>query len=310
MTINYNSNVILLQGKRNIHDGLYDIPITNIQPDNCILPPCIANITHKPVLPPSMSPPKAQPTSKPKKLNKYNEYNINNITSTLLNTTIKQYLNSDTSTVTPITIVSPSLNVIIRKDTTKRDLVKFLHAACCSPVPSTWIKAIKKNHFATWPGLTAELVTKYLPPTIATAKGHLKQERQGLQSTKQPPSFDESSFPLPTNNKKTNDLVLLLSDQHTFTKAYLDLTGKFPVQSSRGNNYILVVYYHDANAILVQPLKNRNSPTIMDAWQSIYQRLQQAGVAPNLWILDNECSTDLKETFTKQQITWQRVPPH
>jgi hypothetical protein len=36
----------------------------------------------------------------------------------------------------------------------KRDLVRFLHAAAFSPVPDTWLKAIRAGHFATWPGLT------------------------------------------------------------------------------------------------------------------------------------------------------------
>ena len=82
------------------------------------------------------------------------------------------------------TITSPSLNVILRKKETKKDLISFLHAACCSPTSTTWIKAIENNQFATWPGLNTRLIKKHLPPSIATAQGHLKQERHGLQSTK------------------------------------------------------------------------------------------------------------------------------
>ena len=84
----------------------------------------------------------------------------------------------------PVSIVSPSINVILRKKQTNEDLITFLHAACCSLVPTTWIKAIENGQFATWPGLTPKLIRKYLSPSEHTAKGHLKQERQGLQSTK------------------------------------------------------------------------------------------------------------------------------
>jgi hypothetical protein len=45
----------------------------------------------------------------------------------------------------------------------KWDLVRFLHAAAFSPVPDTWLKAIRAGHFATWPGLTEDLVRKDLP---------------------------------------------------------------------------------------------------------------------------------------------------
>jgi hypothetical protein len=47
--------------------------------------------------------------------------------------------------------------------TNKRHLVRFLHAAAFSPVQDTWLKAIRAGHFATWPGLTADLVRKHLP---------------------------------------------------------------------------------------------------------------------------------------------------
>ena len=38
-------------------------------------------------------------------------------------------------------------------------------------------------------------------------------------------------------------------------KAFLDLTGRFPYKASRRNEYILIVYHYDFNAILGLPLK-------------------------------------------------------
>mmetsp|Transcript_13974 Transcript_13974/g.21310 ORF Transcript_13974/g.21310 Transcript_13974/m.21310 type:complete len:173 (-) Transcript_13974:96-614(-) len=67
----------------------------------------------------------------------------------------------------------------------QQELIQFLHAAAGSPVPATWIKAIENNQYTTWPGLTAQLVRKYLPKNpIATIKGHQKYQRQGVRSTK------------------------------------------------------------------------------------------------------------------------------
>ena len=46
----------------------------------------------------------------------------------------------------------------ISDDITKQDLAAFLHGTIFSPSPSTLIRAIKKNHFASWPGLTESLI--------------------------------------------------------------------------------------------------------------------------------------------------------
>ena len=68
---------------------------------------------------------------------------------------------------------------------TKVQLIDFLHRACFSPPIATWTQAIEKNFFATWPGLTADLVRKFLPKSLATAKGHLKATPKNLRSTSQ-----------------------------------------------------------------------------------------------------------------------------
>ena len=67
---------------------------------------------------------------------------------------------------------------------TKTDLVKYLHSACFSPCVQTWCDAIDLGYFSTFPGLTTTLVQKHLPKSIATAKGHLKKQRQHIRSTR------------------------------------------------------------------------------------------------------------------------------
>jgi hypothetical protein len=60
----------------------------------------------------------------------------------------------------------------------QKDLINYLHAACFSPVKSTWIKAIKNGFFSSWPELNEHSVEKYLSKSTSTAKGHLSQQRQ------------------------------------------------------------------------------------------------------------------------------------
>ena len=40
----------------------------------------------------------------------------------------------------------------------------------------------------------------------------------------------------------------------------------------------MVAYHHDANAILVQPVKNRNAQTLVSAWKTLNNRFKQAEV--------------------------------
>ena len=140
-------------------------------------------------------------------------------------------------------LLSPKLSVIIRKDKTKADLATYLHAACFSPTTDTFIKAIKNNHFITWPGLTQQLIQKHLPPSIDTAKGHIKQEFKGLQSTKAsvlPNSLTTIDF-FPVSdvpNVRTHNVVFATLWIRAPDFASLDLTGRFPY--SRGNEYMMV----------------------------------------------------------------------
>ena len=188
----------------------------------------------------------------------------------------------------------------------------YLHACCFSPTQQTFIQAIKRNFLTTWPGLSAELVKKYLPTSTFTAKGHLNQEKSGLQSTKHK-GFEivecEDLYP-PSNipNIKTNDLIFAMVD--TTDKAYFDLPGRFPFCSSRGNQYLVIAYHYDANAILGVAIKNRQASTITNAWTELNKKFEDAGVNPNKWILDNEASQELKAAITKQQAQYQLVPPY
>jgi hypothetical protein len=86
-----------------------------------------------------------------------------------------------TSNKTP---VKQHANAIIRKDLSKTQLAQYLYGCCGSPVVSTFKKAIKNGNFITWPGIDTLSLDAHLPKSIASAKGHLDQERKNLQSTR------------------------------------------------------------------------------------------------------------------------------
>ena len=189
-------------------------------------------------------------------------------------------------------ITSQKMAVIIPKSIPKKNLIQFYHAACFSPSPHTFLQAVKKGIFQSWPRLTPVLVTKFLTPMITTHFGHLKQERQNLQSTQQ--SNDTDNFPTPvTPHTETNEIMATINSYQSTKKAFGDLPGKFPFTSTRGSQYFLVIYHYGSNAILVHTLKNRTALEIQQAYISIYNALKARGCTPKTFILDNETSNRL-----------------
>ena len=156
--------------------------------------------------------------------------------------------------------INHNLNVILCKDEHAKDLVNYLHGCCFWPVKSTFLRAIRNNHFVTWPGLEAHLVHKHLNKCVHTVKGHLKQERQGLQSTDSThrlrqiqakltrlkatnPSaslkdllekdiHDDFFPPSDEPNEKTNAIMYSMIESSPTGLGYFDTTGRFPYKSA------------------------------------------------------------------------------
>ena len=57
-------------------------------------------------------------------------------------------------------------------------LINYYHMTLGAPPISTWLNAIDKGWFTSFPGLTSSRVRQYCTNKIETAKGHLKLQRQ------------------------------------------------------------------------------------------------------------------------------------
>ena len=174
--------------------------------------------------------------------------------------------------------VQHSANGAIGNIRTKQDLAAFLHACAFSPQYSTFLRAIRRNHFDSWPGLTTTLITKHLEKSLATSKGHLRMEQQNIQSTKITADLDlaTSLDIIPSqepNNLQTNVVFATILTETDLQKSYSDQTGKFPLQSSRGYNYVMILYDYDSNVILSKPLKTRQASELTTAWSSLHEQL-------------------------------------
>ena len=91
---------------------------------------------------------------------------------------------------------------------------------------------------------------------------------------------------------------------------YTDLTGQFPYQSLRGNNYVFVAYNSDQNTILVEPMPNREADIIISCWKKCYNSLINNGVVTTHYIFDIKCSTEFKHALKNEQVTFELVSPN
>jgi hypothetical protein len=185
-------------------------------------------------------------------------------------------------------------------------LVHYLHNALFSPTKSSMLQAVKDGHLITWPGLTEHAINKNLKLTPATAMGHMNQRRQNIRSTSKAP-IEKQPTPDTDLGTKTHLVYAIVVDQG---QLYTDLTGKFPVQSSKGNSYVMVCYVYDCNYVKFITMKSRSASEWVKAYDSVHQELTVKGFKPKLQTLDNEASAALKNFFTVNDITYQLVPPH
>ena len=225
---------------------------------------------------------------------------------------------SNQSTSQPPATPMPLANGIIRAKTTKSDLAMYHHASLGNPTTSTLVPAIKAGFLKTFPGLDEELIKKHLPKSMTTSLGHLNQQYQGTRSTKPAPPKVPTPTPspkdptlLPDNPEKTDVIMAAVHDiTHREGAAFGDLAGRYPIPSNKGNNYILVIYHYDSNAILAEPMKTRSKGDILQAYRKIHTKLTLHGMKPKLQMLDNEVSTILLNYMQKNKIAVQLAPPH
>jgi hypothetical protein len=185
-------------------------------------------------------------------------------------------------------------------------LVHYLHKAVFSPTKSAMLQAVKYGHLITWPGLTEEAINKHMKLTPATTMGNMNQRRQNIRSTSKAP-IEKQPTPDTDLGTKTHLVYAVVVDQG---QLYTDLTGQFPVRSSKGNSYMMVCYIYDCNYVKVIPMKSKSASEWVKAYDSVHQELTVKGFKPKLQTLDNEASVALKDLFTTNDIAYQLVRPH
>jgi hypothetical protein len=139
----------------------------------------------------------------------------------------------------------------------------------------------------------------------------MDQTRQNIRSTKNKliendnePNTDPTQEP---DNKVTHQAFATIEETG---RVYTDQTGQFPVTSSQGHRYMLVLYHYDTNAILVEPLKSRHGNEILRGYTKLFEHLTRRGFKPTTHWLDNEASNAMKQFNQLHDVDYQLVPPH
>ena len=211
--------------------------------------------------------------------------------------------NASTNTYTP----APT------KSSKDVDFVKFIHAAFGSPSLSPFTDAIRANYIPSLTRLTCTILATNPPHTIPTALGYLDQVRQGQNSTKRFVSlftdmdsdlFDNTQ-PVPDNSINSYTYTHVFSLTETM---HSDLTGKFPVTSFSGMQYIIVSVMD--GYIHVEPMRSRHHLEYITAYKRTINFFSRLGRKPIFQRLDNETSNAL-ETFARtNNISIQYCAPH
>jgi hypothetical protein len=219
---------------------------------------------------------------------------------------------------------------------TRANGVKFAHQSLCNPKISTLLKAVRKGFLRGCPNLSETLILKYLNPSPATAKGHMKRPRHGIRSTSRNTSPTTIGPPLllvPPPGVFTLQNVdhgvgthhhVIVDDDESIANVfcygafadkrsgivYNDLTGSFPFVSFDGSVCFLVLYHYEANAILATPIAGLDDTSIFTAYKQNFDELTEKGFKPKLNVMDNQATRQIKTFLTQENCELQLVEPH
>jgi hypothetical protein len=167
------------------------------------------------------------------------------------------------------TVSPPSQCFRVISHRTQAERVAFYHAAMGSPAIPTFIACIRRGYI-TLPGLTASMISRNLPNPIAMSRGHLDALRQNLRSTKTPLVSEVSNEPDPEYSPTAESLgdptpPGIMCRIVTNAQLFADATGRFPVTTRSGVQYVLVFYCESSNYIHAETMTDRSGSTYLAA---------------------------------------------
>lgn len=190
----------------------------------------------------------------------------------------------------------------IRLDT-DAERVRFAHEVFGScPLP-TFLHAMDMGWLGNFPGLTAKQIRQNPDISRACAMGYLDQTRQKQNSTKQRlkrklearAMHDRDPSHTTDTHADSNLCFQVVTREEFFNSS--DATGRFPVPTASGYEYILVSTLN--GYVHLELLKARTAQEYLRAYKSMYAFYEAQGKLPTRQRLDNETSGHL-EAFLRE----------
>ena len=225
---------------------------------------------------------------------------------------------------------------------TRANAVKFEHQSLCNQPISTVLKGTRHVFLKGCLNINEVLINKYLNHSPATAKGHMKRPRHGIQSTQAKPTQVTTVIPplaappvipvipiyhlphAPAVGNTQGPALIAMDDDDSVANIfcfgafadktsgliYHDLTGSFPFVSLDGSVCFFVLYHYKSNFIFATPIKGLDDKTIFHAYQKHFDELTSKGFKPKLNIMDNQATKHIKAFLSQNNCDLQLVEPH
>jgi len=151
-------------------------------------------------------------------------------------------------------------------------------------------EAVKRGYLTNYPRLTSKMICTNMPNSLATAQAH---HRLRIQNRSKKTDF--------TNTPTEEGIIASITCSNDFNLTnHSDATGRLPMQSSKGNNYILVSVFQ--NYIYGVGMPTRTNESYLSAFSATIEHFKSLGVPPTFQRMDNETSTLVEEFFKSEDI--------
>jgi len=209
-------------------------------------------------------------------------------------------------------------SVMLSQHRTQHEVVKWVHAIFFSPTVSIFQEAIKRK-FIKFPGLSHNSALKYPPDSIATALGHLRAKAFKSADKRHPDVIHDDWFPAnlsvrkkPVGEREPTEVACMIVELPRKHTNHVDLSGRMPVTSCSGYEYLYVSYSDFANYTHIELMKNRSAQEYVRAFARTQDFYLAHGLRPDYVRLDNECSKELRAYCAAQSppIKMEFVPPN
>ena len=82
------------------------------------------------------------------------------------------------------------------------------------------------------------------------------------------------------------------------------------IVSQRGNQFTIVLYKYESNAILPNGCNSRTTKELTATYDILYNILTKAGIVPVIQRIDNEVLKILIESIQEKKLKYQLASPH